>query len=265
MAKRILMILAVAALLVGCSSQQEADDPNTDQSITTESASTPSEEATTNEEPTEPVHEHTYIESVTTEATCEADGVKTFACDCGDSYTEAITATGHNYEEVADSAVSATCDTDGNEADTKCFLCESVVEGAVIPASGHSYGEYVYNNDATQKADGTETATCSVCGGKDTRSKAGTKLPVENFPHALNAPWYDEAADQVYFYTVGTADPISEPYPTAFNMAREVGINKHITKSFTMSVWVGKFNEFVGTYAEGDVYLSSVRIEYEFK
>ena len=32
-----------------------------------------------------------------------------------------------------------------------------------------------------------------------------------------------------------------------------------------MSVWVGKFNEFVGTYAEGDVYLSSVRIEYEFK
>ena len=136
MRKRLLMILAVAVLLVGCGNQQETNNPSTDQTTTTESTTTepPSTEApTTTEEPTEPPHEHAYTEAITTEATCEADGVKTFTCDCGDSYTEVITATGHNY------------------------------------------GDYVSNNDATYTVDGTETATC-VCGLTDTRTASGSKL-----------------------------------------------------------------------------------------
>ena len=139
MKKRLLMILTLSVLLVGCSNQQETNNPNTDQPTTTESTttteptSTPTEAPTTTEEPTEPPHEHAYTEAITTEATCEADGVKTFTCDCGDSYTEVITATGHNY------------------------------------------GEYISNNDATYTADGTETATC-VCGLTDTRTASGSKL-----------------------------------------------------------------------------------------
>lgn len=66
--------LRVAVLLVGCGNQPETNTSSTDQPPTTESTST-------------------------TEATCEADCVKTFTCDCGDSYTEVITATGHNYGE----------------------------------------------------------------------------------------------------------------------------------------------------------------------
>ena len=42
-------------------------------------------------------HTHSYTGTVTTEATCTEDGVKTFTCECGDSYTEVIKATGHNY------------------------------------------------------------------------------------------------------------------------------------------------------------------------
>ena len=44
-------------------------------------------------------HTHTWDQgTVTTEATCTADGVKTFTCaTCGDTMTEAIPATGHNY------------------------------------------------------------------------------------------------------------------------------------------------------------------------
>ena len=139
MRKRLLMILAVAVLLVGCGNQQETNNPSTDQPTTTESTttneptSTTTEAPTTTEEPTEPPHEHAYTEAITTEATCEVDGVKTFTCDCGDSYTEVITATGHNY------------------------------------------GEYISNNDATYTADGTETATC-VCGLTDTRTASGSKL-----------------------------------------------------------------------------------------
>ncbi len=42
---------------------------------------------------------------------------------------------------------------------------------------GHSYTNYVYNNDATYDADGTETARCDHgCGETDTRTKVGSKL-----------------------------------------------------------------------------------------
>ncbi len=39
----------------------------------------------------------------------------------------------------------------------------------------HNYGKYVYNNDATEKKDGTKTRTCSVCGDKQTVTATGTK------------------------------------------------------------------------------------------
>ncbi|MBP3490134.1 MAG: SH3 domain-containing protein [Roseburia sp.] len=85
-------------------------------------------------QPTEAPHEHTYTEAVTTKASCETDGVKTFRCECGDSYTEAI------------------------------------------PAAGHSFTNYVYNEDATYTADGTETAKCDNCDETDTRTAEGTML-----------------------------------------------------------------------------------------
>ena len=41
---------------------------------------------------------HSYTSQVTTAATCTEDGVETFTCSlCGDSYTKAIVAAGHNY------------------------------------------------------------------------------------------------------------------------------------------------------------------------
>lgn len=42
-------------------------------------------------------HKHSYTGKVTTPATCTTDGVKTFTCSCGDSYTEPIPATGHSW------------------------------------------------------------------------------------------------------------------------------------------------------------------------
>lgn len=43
---------------------------------------------------------HVYDDGkVTTDPTCTAEGVKTFTCSCGDSYTEPVDATGHNYQD----------------------------------------------------------------------------------------------------------------------------------------------------------------------
>lgn len=43
-------------------------------------------------------HEHDYTEEITKEATCTKDGIKTYTCGCGDSYSENIPAIGsHNF------------------------------------------------------------------------------------------------------------------------------------------------------------------------
>ncbi len=44
-------------------------------------------------------HVHSFKEEVTTAATCTKAGVKKFTCDCGETYTESIPATGHEYNE----------------------------------------------------------------------------------------------------------------------------------------------------------------------
>ena len=43
----------------------------------------------------------------------------------------------------------------------------------------HPYGEYISDNNATEEADGTKTATCEFCGATDTITDEGTKLPKE--------------------------------------------------------------------------------------
>ena len=45
-----------------------------------------------------------------------------------------------------------------------------------VDPDNHSFTNYVYNNDATYTANGTETAKCDRCGATDTREKAGSML-----------------------------------------------------------------------------------------
>ena len=70
---------------------------------------------------------HAYDEgTVTTQPTCEKDGVKIFACTaCGHTYTEKVAATGHNYgEEIAEAA--ATCTATGTKAHYECANCHKL-------------------------------------------------------------------------------------------------------------------------------------------
>lgn len=67
----------------------------------------------------------------------------------------------------------ATC-LEAGEKTLACECGESSVEE--VPATGHDFSNYVSNEDATYEADGTETATCSVCGETDTRVAEGSML-----------------------------------------------------------------------------------------
>lgn len=47
----------------------------------------------------DPNHKHSYTESTTKEPTCTKEGEITYKCECGDSYTDSIPATGKHYYE----------------------------------------------------------------------------------------------------------------------------------------------------------------------
>lgn len=118
-------------------------------------------------------HIHDYA-SETAPATCTTDGTTVYTCECGDTYSETITATGHKY--VDHDAKAPTCTEIGWEAYQTCSNpgCDysTCVE---IPATGHKF-QWVYNNDASTDSDGTETQVCSVCGQKgETRTAEGTR------------------------------------------------------------------------------------------
>lgn len=94
-------------------------------------------------------HTHSYTSSVTQAATCTAEGVETYTCACGDSYTQSIPATGHSCQTVT---VPATC-TQAGSAVTTCENCgERWTES--LPATGHSWSS----------ASESGIRTCTVCG-----------------------------------------------------------------------------------------------------
>ena len=115
-------------------------------------------------------------------AICTAAGSKDSVVFCSVCEVEisreerAIPALGHT--EVIDAAIAATCTATGKTEGKHCSVCNVVlVPQEEIAALGHEFKDYVYNNDATTAADGTETATCTRgCGATDTRIAAGTKL-----------------------------------------------------------------------------------------
>ena len=234
------------------------------------------------QKPTEPAtqaHTHNYTATITKQPTCTAEGVKTFRCSCGDSYTEAISAAGHVFgayvynndaTEAADGTETAACTICGAkdtrtaagtkiahvhnytavvtkaatcaEEGVKTYTCScgsSYTES--VPVIAHSFGDYIYNDDATTEKDGTRTATCSVCGKTDTVTAEGTKKTLPS--------WYDEHPGIPLNVATGNQiDGSLEAYfdPGQFNW-----------DSYADGCWNFDYNatmEYVGIYAEGHIY-----------
>ncbi len=112
--------------------------------------------------------------TVTTPATCTTPGVKTYTCQTDSAHTKT--------EE--------------------------------IPVLGHLFETYVYNNDATLDADGTETAHCAHpgCTVTDTRTAKGTRLPehtAETVPESKAAAyWVSDSQGQSIPYQAQQKDGV---------------------------------------------------------
>ena len=162
-----------------------------------------------------PMLSHKYV-SVVTPPTCTERGYTTHTCsDCGNSYVDDyIPATGHNYSAEWTVDIEPTCTTAGSQSH-HCVRCDVKKDVTEIPASGHTFGDwqqvkaptctgigaerrycancdafekrpvdalghsftnYVSNNDATYTEDGTKTAKCDCCNEKNTITDEGSAL-----------------------------------------------------------------------------------------
>ncbi|MGN1195326.1 MAG: fibronectin type III domain-containing protein [Acutalibacteraceae bacterium] len=109
-------------------------------------------------------------------ATCKASGY-TAGVYCPDCKTwlsghEVIPVKEHTYVEYV---TAPTCTVDGGITYT-CSVCGDSYTDSTVPDLGHSFTNYVSDNNATCKADGTKTAKCDRCDATDTIADEGTKL-----------------------------------------------------------------------------------------
>ena len=103
---------------------------------------------------------HAHTSEVTKDSTCTEEGIKTFTCTCGHTYTETIPVKAHTPgAAVEENRVEASCKAAGRyDSVVKCSKCQAEISrtNVTIPVKAHTGGT----------ATCTEQATCSVCGEK---------------------------------------------------------------------------------------------------
>ncbi|MBQ8029316.1 MAG: hypothetical protein IJ262_07940 [Clostridia bacterium] len=136
-----------------------------------------------------PIGDHVFTETITTPASCEAEGEKKFTCsvhtDCSANYTEKIPATGHTEKLVY---VAPTCTAEGS---TKivCETCNKEIEKEEIPALYHDFsGDGVVTVEASCEGTGVKTYTCKNC--DETKTE---EIPAKG--HSLSTTVVDAKCD----------------------------------------------------------------------
>lgn len=119
---------------------------------------TPAE--TPKEEKPAPEHKHEYTANLTTNPTCTEEGVMTYTCSCGDSYTEAYPKLEHQYESAV--TREPNCAVEGEMTYT-CTLCgDSYTEPIEVIA--HTPGAAQTTVEPTCTKEGEKVIKCTVCG-----------------------------------------------------------------------------------------------------
>lgn len=103
-------------------------------------------------------HEHSYTAELTKVATCTEDGVMTYTCSCGDSYTETVKAKGHSYKLVSSSP--STC-FEPSVSKYKCENCGNEITVTGKETDKHKYVIAIHGATCTDV--GYTEGTCSEC------------------------------------------------------------------------------------------------------
>ena len=167
---------------------------------------------------TEPMLNHQYGEYVEdNNADCTNNATKTATCTvCGATDTVMIpdSALGHiDGEEEVEILVEPTCTEMGKKRVTiHCTRCgiETYSGEQFIDMLGHSFTNYVSNNDADCIHNGTETAKCDRCDETDTRTVENSALG-----HAYTVEVIDPTCTETG-YTLHTCTRCNDSYMSDF-------------------------------------------------
>ncbi len=175
---------------------------------------------------------HSFGEwTVLVEAGCTTDGLKARTCTaCGHTENELIAATGtHANTEVKDAA-AATCTEDGYTGDTYCTDCGILIaKGEIIPATGHTFGDWTVDVEATCTTDGMKARTCTACGHTETETIPAACASA-NFADVAADAWFHDAVD--YVVENGLMNGMSQ---TTFNPAGTMNRAQMVTVLYRMA------------------------------
>lgn len=108
-------------------------------------------------------HTHSYTSEITTAPSCNQIGVRTFTCECGHKYTEALPKTEHSWSEWA--TLREPSETREGLRSRSCQKCGSVQEETIPTVHTHSWSTKEFPPTCTE--DGYILKTC-CCGAKET-------------------------------------------------------------------------------------------------
>lgn len=112
--------------------------------------------------------------TVDQEPSCKKEGSKSIHCSVCDAKKDStpISKTDHTKgEPVKENEKAATCTEAGSyETVVYCTVCSTELsrELIVLPATGHSYGEWIVVKEATTTETGLKKHVCSTCGTEET-------------------------------------------------------------------------------------------------
>ena len=135
-----------------------------------------------------PAHTCEYVEEITKAPTCTEDGVKTFTCECGESYTETIPAAHtydndcdgecnacndfsgyrnapHNLTTYTEAVIPANCKEEGHPAYWTCADCGALCKNA--DGTGTLNPGWMFYKGECVRPEGTkacEAVACTLCG-----------------------------------------------------------------------------------------------------
>lgn len=159
-----------------------------------------------------PAHTHSYTSTITKQATC-VDGIRTYNCSCGDSYTEVIKATGnHNYSSTV--TKQATCAEEGVKTYT-CSTCGNKYNETIGKTNDHKWETVHIDEWGRYESSGTHRVLFKRCHcGFEVNSDMPNWYETwEN--HSLkclsaNSEWYEEVpnGDAKYVVIVPAHDEV---------------------------------------------------------
>ena len=97
---------------------------------------------------------------------------------------------------VIDPAVPTACTENGKTEGSHCSVCNAILKAQEsVPATGHSFADWIVTVKPTCTKEGEQMHTCTVCGKEEKKSIPALPCPSEKMTDVPKNAWYHNAVD----------------------------------------------------------------------